>query len=242
MTQLIQTGGGSSGGGGVTSWSGDGVLHNNSGSTGSVTESLISIAANLVLAGPASGSNAPPTFRGLVAADAPNYCSSQAGYFWGGFVCTPISTPISTTMSTTVRAIQFVLPFAITVAKITANLVTGVAAGVTSFGIYNSAGTLLIDSGQITTTVAAQGVVQATITPVALPPGVYYFGFISNSTTTAFSGTTGLNNTTTGGILNKTLVRMGHSANGYSGVNMPSSLGSLTSDSGDPIPYVLFES
>jgi hypothetical protein len=56
---------------GVTSFTGDGIVLSNSSSTGAVTATLESIARNLVLAGPATGSNATPTFRALVAADLP---------------------------------------------------------------------------------------------------------------------------------------------------------------------------
>ena len=58
--------------GGVTSFSGDSVVYNNALSAGAVTLSLISQTANTVFAGPATGSNATPTFRALVAADIPN--------------------------------------------------------------------------------------------------------------------------------------------------------------------------
>ena len=70
MAQLIQTGGGAAGG--VTSFTGDGVVLSNSLSTGAVTATLESIAKNLVLAGPSTGSSATPTFRALANADLPN--------------------------------------------------------------------------------------------------------------------------------------------------------------------------
>jgi hypothetical protein len=58
--------------GGVTSFSGDGVVLSNSDSTGAVTDTLESIAANLVLAGPSSGSSHTPIFRTLTVADIPS--------------------------------------------------------------------------------------------------------------------------------------------------------------------------
>src|ERR1700722_6682550 len=57
---------------GVTSITGDSVVYNNTASTGAVTLSLISQAANTVFAGPTTGVNAAPTFRALVAADIPS--------------------------------------------------------------------------------------------------------------------------------------------------------------------------
>lgn len=70
---------GSGGGGGVTSvtFTGDGVLLSSTPSspvttTGTLAASLLTHTANTVLAGPATGSAAAPTFRALVAADLPN--------------------------------------------------------------------------------------------------------------------------------------------------------------------------
>ena len=57
--------------GGVTSFSGDSVVYNNALSAGAVTLSLIAQAAKAVFAGPATGANATPTFRALVATDIP---------------------------------------------------------------------------------------------------------------------------------------------------------------------------
>jgi hypothetical protein len=57
--------------GGVTSLSGDSVVYNNALSVGAVTLSLISQVANTALMGPATGANATPTFRALVATDIP---------------------------------------------------------------------------------------------------------------------------------------------------------------------------
>lgn len=66
-------------GAGVTSFSGDGTLLNNSSSTGAVTASLAAQAKNLIFSGPSSGSNAIPTFRSLVGADLPNPSASTLG-------------------------------------------------------------------------------------------------------------------------------------------------------------------
>ena len=70
---------GGGGGGAVNSITGDGVIISNSASTGAVTLTLESIAKNLVLAGPSSGSNATPTFRSLVGADLPNPSATTLG-------------------------------------------------------------------------------------------------------------------------------------------------------------------
>lgn len=64
---------------GVSSFTGDGVVLSNSSSTGAVTATLESIAKNIVLAGPSSGSNATPTFRALVGADLPNPSATTLG-------------------------------------------------------------------------------------------------------------------------------------------------------------------
>lgn len=57
--------------GGVTSFTGDGTVLNNSGSTGAVTATLANVNANLVFAGPASGIASTPTYRALTLADEP---------------------------------------------------------------------------------------------------------------------------------------------------------------------------
>lgn len=63
----LSTGGSS----GVSSFTGDSVVLNNSASTGAVTATLATHSANTVFAGPSSGSAATPTFRALVPADLP---------------------------------------------------------------------------------------------------------------------------------------------------------------------------
>lgn len=70
-THAISCGTSGGAGGSVSSWTGDTVLHNNSASTGAVTETLATQTANTVLAGPTSGSAATPTMRALVTADLP---------------------------------------------------------------------------------------------------------------------------------------------------------------------------
>jgi len=65
--------------GGVTSWSGDGSLFTNSGSTGAVTATLGNQTANAILAGPTSGGSATPTFRALVIADIPTISAAKGG-------------------------------------------------------------------------------------------------------------------------------------------------------------------
>lgn len=55
----------------VSTFSGDGVLSNNNNSSGAVTLSLAPQAKNTIFVGPASGSNATPTFRAAVPADFP---------------------------------------------------------------------------------------------------------------------------------------------------------------------------
>lgn len=67
------------GSGGVTSFSGDGVLITNSSSTGAVTATLHTASANAIFAGPTSGGAAVPVYRALVAADLPVATTSALG-------------------------------------------------------------------------------------------------------------------------------------------------------------------
>lgn len=69
----------STGGSGVTSFTGDSLLYSNSGSTGGVTLALNTQTANKVMAGPTTGAAAAPTFRSLVGADLPNPGASSLG-------------------------------------------------------------------------------------------------------------------------------------------------------------------
>jgi hypothetical protein len=81
--------------GGVTSLTGDGVVYNNSASTGAVTLSLISQTKNTFLGAP-NGSNGTPTFRALVAADLPTSGTwAFAGTISGNTIFS--GTPTSTT-------------------------------------------------------------------------------------------------------------------------------------------------
>lgn len=80
------------GGGGVSSFTGDGVLLSNSGSTGAITATTPNRTANTVYAGPATGAAAAGSFRALVAADIP----AQTNWFMGdvppsSLVPTPIT-------------------------------------------------------------------------------------------------------------------------------------------------------
>lgn len=70
-----QTSGGG-GGSGVSSFTGDGQVLNNSGSTGAVTATLATHNKNLVLASDPTNDGATPTFRALVAADLPTSSST----------------------------------------------------------------------------------------------------------------------------------------------------------------------
>jgi hypothetical protein len=85
--------------GGVTSLSGDGTIFSNSSSTGAVTLTLESVAANLVLAGPTSGSSASPTYRALVAGDIPllsyvtTFSAGSLSPLFSASVANPTTTP-----------------------------------------------------------------------------------------------------------------------------------------------------
>lgn len=84
--RVLAASSGSAGSGTVTSvtYTGDGVLQSSTPSsavttTGTVASTLLSQAANTVLAGPTSGGNTTPTFRAIAAADLPLGSSSAFG-------------------------------------------------------------------------------------------------------------------------------------------------------------------
>jgi len=65
--------------GGVTSFTGDGVILSNSLSTGAVTATLETVANNLFLAGPLTGGPLAPTYRLITAADVPTLNQNTTG-------------------------------------------------------------------------------------------------------------------------------------------------------------------
>ena len=184
----------SGGAGGVTSFSGDGVVLNNSGSTGVVTATLATHTANTVFAGPTSGGAATPTFRALVAADLPagtgTVTSFSAGNI-GTIATTSVATPTTTPALTFSLATQ-------SANTVWAGPTTGAAAAPTFRSLVAadlpSLSTLAVTSfsgdGNIITNSASQGAV--TVTIAGTSGGIPYFSSTSAWTTSALLASGGI--------------------------------------------------
>ena len=137
---------------------------------------------------------------------------------------------------------QFILPIALTVSKVTADVYNAFApTAKVSFGLYNTSGALVLDSGAFTVTGSSGTFQTKSITPVSLPVGVYFLviGNVDHNTNTP---------TTTGATLFSTLwngntaKRTGTMAGVYAGAALPPTMGVLTlSDAVNTPPLPLFE-
>ena len=116
-----------------------------------------------------------------------------------------------------------------------------------TFGIYSYAGNKLVDGGSFVE-LTGSGVQTNSITPVTLPPGVYWF---AQSTDTSNSGqwpAVVITNTTLPSMLSANTTRSATAGNAASGGVLPATLGTLTpfvpnagGRSGDAIFCPLFE-
>jgi len=202
-------------------------------SASSLSSSVGAQAVNTVWAGPASGSSANPTFRSLVAADAPVLNVADQGYFYStGILQVPYASATAVAVVAAgqeVRAFQFVLPVAMTIGRVTVRNGAVVVGATLTVGIYSANGnTKLIDSGTFDCGVNANPKTN-TFTAVTLPPGVYYFAHSASTQTTLTANC--LNNTNTlvlDMVNNQTTKKWGIAANAAVAGVLPSSLGAIT--------------
>jgi hypothetical protein len=140
----------------------------------------------------------------------------------------------------------FVLQASWTVRKISF-IVEGPSGGQTvNFGIYNSAGAKLIDSGALSGT--SLGLVTAVVTPTTLAPGTYYFAQSSTNggitcRTFVWPSTNSPATNTQEVLLNQAgqAIGVGQAANPTSAGSMPATLGTITADTlGLGAAYVYF--
>jgi hypothetical protein len=114
-----------------------------------------------------------------------------------------------------------------------------------TFGIYSYTGNKLVDGGSFVE-LTGSGVQTNSITPVTLPPGVYWF---AQSTDTSNSGewpAVVITNTSLPGMLSKNSTRSATAANAAAGGVLPATLGTLTpftpsNTNGDAIFCPIFE-
>ena len=233
LCQIVNNGtGGSSG------VIGDGTLFPASLQT---TLALNTQAKNLMFSGPSSGANAAPTFRSMVNADLPyNTASGVAlevipiGSYLG-----PSSLAIAS--QNTVYFRKMMVPGNTNISSFTFDLTVGVGGGFSGFGLYTIDGnTKLVDTGAISSTVAAQGNIKTTFTAVPVPAGEYIFAWTANSTTIAMF-MAGAGNATSDSILNAGPTPfLGTAANVSVGGVLPATLGALTGVTSQRTPIAVW--
>jgi hypothetical protein len=160
---------------------------------------LVSQAKNTVLAGPASGSNAAPTFRSLVAADLPIDTPPTGAGFWSWyFENAPLSLVASNTMANILKeggaggyaGYVMYIPRPITISNLTVSIGTAVAGGTFDVGLYKFAGganSLVASTGGMSTATGGANTslsVALTQGTVTLAQGWYYFVVTSSTVTT----------------------------------------------------------
>jgi hypothetical protein len=166
--------------------------------------------------------------------------SSAQASFWGPGLCENMhswsdSITLSTTVVTTadeVRVRQFTLQSSFTIGHVTTILGNGSFSGTTfNFGIYNSSGSLLLDSGPFNGYYTQDGVVQTlSVSSVTLPAGTYYFAQTASETTIQPFGVGGGSSNILAGdyIANANASRFAIAANPASGGALPATLGALS--------------
>jgi hypothetical protein len=171
-----------------------------------------------------------------------SFSTVGGGGFWGPGLADNMhgwSASISpeTTIVTTgneVRVRQFILQSSFTIGHITTSVGSGSGGASTfNFGIYDASGNLLLDSGAFNGANSVAGTVQTnSITSVTLAPGTYFFAQTASIYTVSPLGVaefaTGL--IAADAIANATTARYAIAANPASGGSLPSTLGTLTSE------------
>ena len=116
-----------------------------------------------------------------------------------------------------------------------------------TFGVYSYAGTKLVDGGSFVQ-LTGSGVQTNSITPVTLPPGVYWFAQSTDTSTSGEWPAVTITNTTLPSMLSANTTRSATAGNAASGGVLPATLGTLTpfvpnagGRSGDAIFCPLFE-
>jgi hypothetical protein len=160
--------------------------------------------------------------------------------FWGPGLCENMhswsnSVTLSTTVVTTadeVRVRQFTLYSSFTVGHVTTILGNGSFSGTTfNFGIYDSSGSLLLDSGPFNGYYTENGLVQTlSVSSVTLPAGTYYFAQTASETSIQPFGVGGGSSNILAGdyIANANASRFAVATNSASGGALPATLGALS--------------
>jgi len=170
--------------------------------------------------------------------------SSAQAVFWGpgltenmhGFANGLTGVTLSTTANE-VRVRQFTLQSSVTIGHITTMLENGAYSTTFNFGIYDSSGNLLLDSGPFNGSPLLQGMVQtASVTSITLSAGTYFFAQSADYGTIQTVGLSGNGSLPAAqAIANAVTTRFAIAANAASGGALPSTLGTLTAEGSNAV-------
>ena len=167
--------------------------------SGILSATLNTQSANLVLAGPTSGSSAAPTFRAMVVADFPIDSPPQGMGFWSWYFANAPLTLIARTALSSVlsqggaggyQGWLMYIPRPMTVSHLCYEISTTVAGGTIDFGLYKQSGgalSLVASTGGVSTASGGTDVptsVALTQGSVTIEPGWYYFVVTCSTVTT----------------------------------------------------------
>lgn len=206
------------------------VLPVANGGTGAATAN-----ANTGFRGPTSGSAAAPSFRADVASDMPVITSTvgQDGFWINGspFALGAPANTTGTPTNSTMFVQQLNLYRTEVIGHVDLWVATGGSAETFYTCFYNAAGTSLLwsTSGAINT--SSTDVTFALGSQYTAPPGTYMVAYEQTGTTPAVVGTLSSPGVPSG-YINLNGTRYATSANKVSGSSCPSSLGTLTANSG----------
>ena len=154
------------------------------------------------------------------------------------------------TFNSSANAVQvylFQLDAEYTISKVSITSIGNLFSVHATFGIYSYAGNKLVDGGSFVE-LTGSGVQTNSITPVTLPPGVYWFAQSTDTSTSGDWPAVVITNTTLPSMLSANTTRSATAGNAASGGVLPATLGTLTpfvpnagGRSGDDIFCPLFE-
>ena len=208
------------------------------GGSGLLLETNGTVNTNQSLLNLANGSNVTITNSAgtttINASGGPSFNTSGQGGFWSaglnvsGIGGTTATTVTVSPVANQITAIQFELFAGHTIRTVSCFVITSVGSSSANFGVYNASGAKLLDSGAIATT--SGGAATVTITPVILPPGVYYFAQSADHNSVQLAGFT----ISSGGVqlatgqAAATGVYIGIATNSTSGGVLPATLGTIS--------------
>ena len=149
--------------------------------------------------------------------------------------------------SNAVQVYLFQLDAEYTISKVSITSIGNSFSVHATFGIYSYAGNKLVDGGSFVE-LTGSGVQTNSITPVTLPPGVYWFAQSTDTSTSGEWPAVVITNNTLPSMLSANTTRSATAGNAASGGVLPATLGTLTpfipnvgGRSGDAIFCPLFE-